>query len=81
MGDKKESYDNIKIKPASNGWILCYTEKKVNPMEAPSTFGSNMTYYDEKVVFEQGKGVSNEQALDNALAEMKKMLLTNEDMD
>lgn len=77
----EETYDHIRIKPANNGWVLCYTEKKVNPMMKPTTYESNMSYSEEKMVFEEGKGVSNEQALDNALSEMKKMLLTNKDSD
>ena len=71
-------YENLRIKPAENGWILKWTAKKPNPMMASSTFDNTMVFMDEKMVFEETKDVSNEAALDSALAQMKAFLLSNQ---
>ena len=72
-----EIYEYMKIKAAKNGWVLVYTTKRENPMMVASTFEDNGVYKDEKMVFEETKGVSNEKALENALDHMKTLLLAN----
>lgn len=70
-------YENMKIKRAENGWVLCYYMKTQSSMLPHSMYDDNSIMKEHKMVFEESKGISNEKALDNALAEMKKMLLTN----
>ena len=65
-----EKYSRIEIKAADNGWMLCYEEKKVNPMANPDlTFESKYIYEYHKEVFEGDAG------LDKALARQKELLL------
>ena len=72
-----QKYSDFRVKKAENGWALSWEEKSINPMMPASTFETNHSYDYKKMVFEASKGVSMEKALDNALAEMKKMLLNN----
>ena len=72
-----EKYEYMKVKPAENGWVLCFDEKVKNDMMPESTYGNNMMRKEKKMVFEQSSTVSNEKALDNALAYLRTMLLEN----
>jgi len=72
-------YEYIKIKPAENGWVLCYDEVYKNPMSSGGDYDYNHTYIEKKEVFEASdmtdKGISD--SLDNALARQKELLLAN----
>ena len=37
-------YEYIKIKPAENGWVLCYDEVYKNPMSSGGDYDYNHTY-------------------------------------
>lgn len=74
-------YEYIKIKPAENGWVLCYDECYKNPMESDSTFGYSEKYIEKKEVFEAGTGEgAMEAALGKALDRQKELLLANREM-
>jgi hypothetical protein len=73
----EEKYESIKVKPAENGWVVCYMEKSKNEMMPETTYGHNYKYEEKKVVFQQGDSKSNEKALDKALAYMKGLLMKN----
>ena len=70
-------YQGIRIKPAKNGWVVCYTEKEKNEMMPETTYGHNYKYKEEKTVFEQTSSTSNDKALDKALSYVKMLLLKN----
>jgi len=71
-----EKYTTPRIDPAENGWTVKYMEKVINPMARPGmTYEPDHTFVDKTEVFAEGKGVSNSQALDNALARSKEILL------
>ena len=75
MDDGK--YQGIRVKPAENGWVVCYTEKVKNDMMPETTYGHDYRYNEKKTVFEQSSEASNDKALDKALSYMKVLLLKN----
>lgn len=70
-------YSQLRVKPAENGWTLCWEEKVMNPMAPMSTYGDSYTYHSKKMVFETSKDVSMEQALDKAMDKYKSLLLAD----
>jgi len=72
-------YEYIKIKPAENGWVLCYDEVHKNPMSSGGDFDYNTTHIEKKEVFQctemTDKGINK--ALDEALERQKELLIAN----
>lgn len=80
MMSSMEMYSYMKLSEAENGWILCYDERKMNPMASGSDYDDNYVTHEKKEVFETDENTSKEQALDKALAHYKTLLMTNMEM-